>query len=177
MPERTPVDLADAIVAAMQTALPTYAALIKRRYRPRRDRQDFGHDNAGNGLLYITVYMETLHRVERVGRELEKESYAIGVAIQQASPLPQAITAGTEDGDDLDWGDSMVAIVQQVERLWGINDDGSIGPLRRGNLAGFEFVELVELPLFEADHLHEAGVWTSVIMPIYQRASFDEDDF
>lgn len=164
---KTPVDLTIALVDAIKVALPDLAEFVERRYRPRKDRSEFE-----DGRVYITVYMETLHRVERVGREVDKQTYAVGVVIQQAAPLPDSLSELAVDGnDDLTWGDAMVALVDSVEGLWLVGDDGVAGALRRRQLEGYEFTELLDVPLFEADHLAAEGVWTSVIVPIYTRGS------
>jgi hypothetical protein len=169
---KTPVDLTVALVDEIKAALPAMAQFVERRYRPRRDRSEFEQ-----GRVYITVYMEALHRVERVGREVDRQTYAVGVVIQQAAPIPENLSDAAVDGnDDLDWGDAMVALVDAVEGLWLVGDDGAAGPLRRRRIEGYEFTELLDVPLFEADHLAAEGVWTSVVVPIYTRGSSVEDE-
>ena len=155
------VALADGLVNALKGALPDLESSIKRNYLPRFNRADFV-----DGQLYVTVYMETLHTVESAARRADVKEFAFGVAIQKALPIGAAV----DDPACLEFCDGMIALQQRFEALWssGDEDGDEVGPLRFERIGGYEFVQLVESPLYEPVHLTEQGVFTSVIIPRYK---------
>lgn len=152
------VALASGLVDALKIALPDLASAIKRNYLPRFDRSEFVDDQ-----LYVTVYMETLHTVENRARDADLKEFAFGVAIQKAMPIGAAV----DDPAGLVFCDSMIALQQRFEALWS-GSESSVGSLRFERIGDYEFVQLVESPLYEPIHLVEQGVFTSVIIPKYK---------
>jgi len=155
------VALAEGLVDALKDALPDLASAIKRNYLPRFNRADFVDDQ-----LYVTVYMETLHAVESAARLADVKEFAFGVAIQKALPIGAAV----DDPACLEFCDDMIALQQRFEALWSSGEDGEdeVGALRFERIGGYEFIQLVESPLYEPAHLTEQGVFTSVIIPRYR---------
>jgi hypothetical protein len=160
-------DLHKALVAELGTLLDPVP--VQRRYMPLKHPKQLQEP-------CISVYLAA-RESDVVARSISTKEITFGVAIQKAVADQTASIDGNGelilDGiDNLEDGDSVLELVEQVVDLWGCDPEDEVahptqGKLREKSLAGCTFKELTNDPPYEPLHLLQAGVYSSIIDVTY----------
>lgn len=101
--------------------------------------------------LHLVYFIADLDH-ETFARSLDRSEFTIGLAVQQHLP-----------GNDVESLDALIILVESIKELWQPS-----GALREMYLANFSFKSLRHAEIYNAVHLLDYGVFTSILELTYQ---------
>jgi len=140
-----PVALRDAIATQVTALVSLPSGTISEARRvPRVDAQEIED-------LHLVYFIAALD-FETFARGIDRSEFTIGLAIQKHLP-----------GNDVESLDALILLVESIKALWHPS-----GSLRETALANFSFKSLAHAEPYNAIHLLEYGVFTSILELTYQ---------